>query len=130
MSSIVKLIFGIIYKHISKLTPQSLLLISFAIVIFIGSILLMQPFSLQQDQISFVDALFTSASATCVTGLTVVETGSFFSSSGQLIILLLIQIGGIGVMSFSVLFFILCKGKIWYWRKRNYSRDTFLFWNP
>ncbi len=111
MSSIVKLIFGIIYKHISKLTPQSLLLVSFAIVIFIGSILLMQPFSLQQDQISFVDALFTSASATCVTGLTVVDTGSFFSSSGQLIILLLIQIGGIGVMSFSVLFLFFVRGK-------------------
>ena len=51
----------------------------------------MQPFSLQKDEISFVDALFTSASATCVTGLTVVDTGSFFSSSGQIIILLLFK---------------------------------------
>ncbi len=84
-----KLAFNFLYKHISKLTPQSLLLISFALAIFLGSILLMQPFSLQKDEITFVDALFTSASATCVTGLTVVDTGSFFTSTGQIIILLL-----------------------------------------
>ena len=104
-------IFNIFYKHVSKLSPQSILLISFALVILIGSILLMQPFSLHQNDISFVDALFTSASATCVTGLTVVDTGSFFSTSGQIIILLLIQLGGIGVMSFSVLFLFFVRGK-------------------
>ena len=75
-----KLILNTLYKHISKLGPQSILLISFALVILLGSILLMQPFSLKHEEISFVDALFTSASATCVTGLTVVDTGSFFSS--------------------------------------------------
>lgn len=71
----------------------------------------MQPFSLNQNDISFVDALFTSASATCVTGLTVVDTGSYFSVNGQIIILFLIQIGGIGVMSFSVLLLFFVRGK-------------------
>ena len=105
-------IFRKIYiKYLSRLSPQSLLVLSFASVIFIGAILLMMPFSLAGKSISFVDSLFTSASATCVTGLIVVDTGSFFSTTGQIIILALIQIGGIGVMSFSVLFLFFLKGK-------------------
>ena len=100
-----------IHKTITKLTPQSILLISFASVILVGTILLMQSFALQENEISFVDALFTSVSATCVTGLTIVDTGSFFSFGGQIILLFLIQIGGIGVMSFSVLFLFFVRGK-------------------
>lgn len=100
-----------IHKVISKLSPQSILLISFASVMLLGTILLMQSFALQKSEISFVDALFTSVSATCVTGLTVVDTGSFFSFNGQLILLFLMQIGGIGVMSFSVLFLFFVRGK-------------------
>jgi len=98
-------------KYLSNLSPHSLLVLSFSFVILVGSILLMQSFSLNGSDISFVDSLFTSASATCVTGLVVVDTGSFFSTTGQLIILGLIQIGGIGVMSFSVLFLFFLKGK-------------------
>ncbi len=78
---------------------------SFILVIIIGSVLLMLPFSLNGSQISFLDALFTSASAVCVTGLIVADTGSFFSAAGQSIILALIQIGGIGVMTISVVLF-------------------------
>ncbi|MCB0742400.1 MAG: TrkH family potassium uptake protein [Ignavibacteriae bacterium] len=104
--------FAELYEKLAhKLSPQSLLVISFVLVILFGAILLMQPFSLTKNDISFVDALYTSASATCVTGLTVVDTGTFFSLSGQIILLFLIQIGGIGVMSFSVLFLFFLKGK-------------------
>lgn len=91
-------------KVILKLKPQSILVLSFVSVILIGAILLMQPFALNGNSISFVHALFTSTSATCVTGLTVVDTGTYFSSAGQIILLVLIQMGGIGVMSFSVMF--------------------------
>lgn len=105
--------FSDIYNRtVLKLKPQSLLVISFITVILIGSILLMQPFSLNGHSISFVNALFTSTSATCVTGLIVVDTGTYFSSVGQIIILILIQLGGIGVMSFSVLFLFFLKRRI------------------
>ncbi len=106
-----KILRKIYIKYLTRLSPQSLLVLSFASVIVVGAILLMQPFSLTGKSISFVDSLFTSASATCVTGLIVVDTGSFFSTTGQIIILALIQIGGIGVMSFSVLFLFFLKGK-------------------
>ncbi len=104
--------FSEIYNKIAlKLKPQSFLLISFVSVILFGTVLLMQPFALNGNSISFVNALFTSTSATCVTGLTVVDTGSFFSIPGQIILLVLIQLGGLGVMSFSVLFLFFLRGK-------------------
>ncbi|NLD38141.1 MAG: hypothetical protein GX654_14845 [Desulfatiglans sp.] len=71
----------------------------------IGVLLLKLPFSVKTGSISWVDAIFTSTSAVCVTGLVVVDTGSFFTLFGQCIILLLIQIGGLGVMTVSVLLF-------------------------
>ncbi|MFZ1288694.1 MAG: TrkH family potassium uptake protein [Melioribacteraceae bacterium] len=98
-------------KITQKFSPQAFLVFSFFTVILIGSILLMQPFSLQGGNISFIDSLFTSASATCVTGLTVVDTNTQFSFIGKIILLALMQIGGIGVMSFSVLFLFFLKGK-------------------
>jgi len=63
----------------------------------------MIPASTQQGSIPFIDALFTSASAVCVTGLVVVDTGSCFTRTGQLFLLCLIQLGGLGIMTFSVL---------------------------
>lgn len=85
--------------------PPVVLMLSFATAIFIGSVLLMLPMSSNNNQVTpFVDALFTSTSATCVTGLTVVETGEHFSLIGQIIILILIQIGGLGIMTISTFF--------------------------
>ena len=98
-------------KFFQKLSPQSILLLSFITVILVGTILLMQPFSLNKGELSFVDSLFTSTSATCVTGLVVVDTGTYFSFWGKLIILIMIQLGGIGVMSFSMLFMFFIKGR-------------------
>lgn len=102
---------GLYTKVRQNLSQQSILILSFITVILFGSILLMQPFSLSGKSLSFVNSLFTATSATCVTGLVVVPTGSFFSLTGQIIILLLIELGGIGVMSFSVLFLFFLKGK-------------------
>ena len=73
--------------------------------IVLGAILLMLPISTQTGHISWMDALFTATSAVCVTGLVVVDTGSYFTVFGQWVILVLIQIGGIGVMTVSVTLF-------------------------
>lgn len=88
--------------------PPVTLLFSFALAITIGTILLMLPVSSVQNRVTpFVDALFTSTSATCVTGLVVVDTGTHWSTFGQLVILLLIQIGGLGIMTISTFFALL-----------------------
>ncbi len=79
-------------------------IVFFGLTILAGGLLLSQPVSLAPGySISLTNALFTAASATCVTGLTVVDTGSAFSSFGQGIILFLIQVGGLGIMSLTSL---------------------------
>ncbi|MFO7980791.1 MAG: TrkH family potassium uptake protein [Candidatus Aminicenantes bacterium] len=93
-------------KHIFReirFNPAQFLAISFIITIFVGTILLSMPFSTASGHISFTDALFTSTSAVCVTGLIVQDTGTYFSPVGQVIIMLLFQIGGLGIMTFSTL---------------------------
>ena len=88
-------------------SPARIVFIGFALVIFIGTILLMLPVASTHEHIGFVNALFTSTSAVCVTGLTVVDTGNTFSLFGQVVILILIQIGGLGIMTMSTLFLML-----------------------
>lgn len=87
----------------TKLNPAQLFIISFLMTILVGTLLLMLPNS-TYGSISFIDALFTSTSAVCVTGLIVVDTGSFFTPLGQVIIMLLIQTGGIGILTFASYF--------------------------
>lgn len=83
-----------------KSKPAQLVLVSFTLVIMIGTFLLMLPVSAAEGKtISFIDALFTSTSATCVTGLGVRSLTSEFSVFGQVIVLLLIQIGGLSIMT-------------------------------
>ncbi|WP_448583289.1 TrkH family potassium uptake protein [Thermocrinis sp.] len=96
---------------IFELTPHRLILLSYVSVILIGSILLLLPFSTYRD-ISLLDALFTATSATTVTGLVVVDISSTFTPFGQLVILLLIQIGGLGYMGFTTYFLILLRRKL------------------
>ncbi|MFV0382046.1 MAG: TrkH family potassium uptake protein [Breznakia sp.] len=87
-------------SKVSKLTPFQKIALSFIFVIFIGAMLLMLPVSNHDGRwLSFVDAFFTATSATCVTGLVVVPTVVQFSVFGQLVILCLIQIGGLGLMT-------------------------------
>lgn len=86
------------YKR-SVLNPAQLFVLSFMGIILVGSLLLMLP-NATHHGISYIDALFTSTSAVCVTGLIVVDTGTFFTHFGHTIIMILIQIGGLGILTF------------------------------
>ncbi len=89
----------------SRLTPAQILVLGFATVILTGALLLTLPVSSAAGRpTAFVDALFTATSAVCVTGLVVVDTGTHWSTFGQLVILLLIQVGGLGIMTMATLF--------------------------
>ena len=96
------------YKR-TLLNPAQLFIASFIGIILIGTFLLMLP-NATYTEISYLDALFTSTSAVCVTGLIVVDTGSFFTQFGQTIILLLIQLGGLGILTFASYFSYFFKG--------------------
>jgi len=88
--------------RLRKLSPAALLLYSYLAVILAGALLLWLPWATVSGRIPFIDALFTAASAVCVTGLIVVDTGSYFSPAGQAVILVLIQAGGLGIMTITV----------------------------
>lgn len=88
---------NISYKR-KMLNPAQLFILSFLGIILIGTVLLLLP-NATHNGISFLDALFTSTSAVCVTGLIVVDTGSYFTLFGQSVILFLIQAGGIGILT-------------------------------
>ncbi|MBF0234335.1 MAG: ATPase [Desulfamplus sp.] len=92
-------------RRLLKLHPAALVLSSFMAAIFAGMFLLKLPVSVKTGMLSWMDALFTSTSAVCVTGLVVVDTGTTYSLFGQIVILFLIQIGGLGVMTLSVILF-------------------------
>ena len=87
----------------SHLTPARIILIGFALLILAGALLLTLPISTRDGQgASFFDALFTATSATCVTGLVVQDTALYWSGFGQAVIIVLIQIGGMGVVTVAV----------------------------
>lgn len=88
-----------------KTHPAVLVLGSFLLAIAVGTSALKLPYATVPGEIPWLDALFTATSAVCVTGLVVVDTGTFFTTFGQVIILLLIQVGGLGVMTISVALF-------------------------
>jgi len=96
-----------------NLTPPRILVVGFAAIVLLGAFLLMLPISNADGiPLPFLDALFTSTSATCVTGLIVVDTGTHFTVFGQVVIMLLIQIGGLGFMTMATLFALALKKKI------------------
>lgn len=95
------------------LSSYQILVIAFAGLIVIGSLLLMLPAASQDgSSLSFIDALFTATSAVCVTGLIVVDTGQYFSVFGQLVIIVLIQAGGLGVMTVTTVFAVIMGRRI------------------
>jgi trk system potassium uptake protein len=98
-----------------KLTPELSLALSFFLLILMGAFLLVLPISTKNQSITFIDAFFTATSATCVTGLAVVDTGTHWSTFGQIVILALIQIGGLGIMTFSsfIVYIIARKLSLW-----------------
>jgi trk system potassium uptake protein TrkH len=113
-----------IFKWFSVMPARSSIF-GFLILISIGTALLMLPASSATDQsLGFVDALFTSTSASCVTGLVVVDTGSCLSRFGQVVILVLVQIGGLGIMTISTLF-IMIGGKKPGFTEQFIIQDTF-----
>ena len=86
-----------------RLSSSQIIIIGFLFVILTGSILLTSPISTQSGEAtSFKDALFTATSATCVTGLVIYDTATYWSTFGQAVILMLIQIGGMGVVTIAV----------------------------
>ncbi|MEN5193165.1 TrkH family potassium uptake protein [Sphingobacterium faecium] len=93
----------------SSISPTQLFILSFMFLILIGTVLLQLPISLNQD-LSIIDALFTSTSAVCVTGLVVVNTSTHFTWFGQTVIMFLIQAGGLGILTFSTYFSYFFKG--------------------
>jgi trk system potassium uptake protein TrkH len=90
-----------------------------------GGFLLWFPFSATKDHLKFVDALFTSTSAVCVTGLIVIDTGKDLSVVGQVVTMFLIQTGGLGIITFSTVFFVLM-GRGISFKGREIVQSTFL----
>ena len=96
-----------------RISPPQLLVLSFAGLIIIGSLLLTTPWAVQNgDQLNYLTSLFTATSAVCVTGLVVVDTATHWTLFGQVVILILIQVGGLGVMSFATFFALIFGWKI------------------
>jgi len=95
------------------LNPAQLFVASFLFIIFLGTLFLLLP-NATHSGISLIDALFTATSAVCVTGLIVVDTGSYFTTFGQSIIMILIQLGGLGIMTFASYFSYFFRGNTSY----------------
>ena len=90
-------------RLIKQLSSSQIIILGFAAAILLGSLLLMLPIATRGSQsASFADALFTATSAVCVTGLVVQDTATYWSAFGQAVLLLLIQVGGMGVMTVAV----------------------------
>ncbi|HWQ73598.1 MAG TPA: TrkH family potassium uptake protein [Desulfitobacteriaceae bacterium] len=95
------------------INPSRVLVFGFALLILLGALILTLPQASQDGKsIPFLNAIFTSTSAVCITGLSVVDVGTTFSFFGQAVILILIQVGGLGFMTFAALFAIILGKKI------------------
>ena len=96
-----------------RLTGAQIILLGFAAMILIGAFLLMLPISSQERQWTpFIDALFTATSAGCVTGLVVHDTATYWSVFGKVILFILIQVGGLGIITMTLIFFRLAGKRI------------------
>lgn len=99
--------------HKNNKSPFRIIIFGFLLVILLGSFLLMLPISAKNGEVTpFLDALFTSTSAVCVTGLVIYDTATYWSQFGQTVIILLIQIGGLGVITVAGAFAILSGRRI------------------
>lgn len=98
-------------QKVIRLSPPQLLVVTFLFFIILGMGLLKLPFA-TTEHISWLDALFTTTSAMTVTGLAVVDTGGAFTLFGEVVVMSLIQVGGLGIMSFAVLIFMMLGKKI------------------
>ncbi|MNM17896.1 Ktr system potassium uptake protein B [compost metagenome] len=103
--------FNLLLKRL-RLTPPKILSLGFIILIVSGTVLLALPISSTQGRMSWTDALFMATSATCVTGLAVVDTGTGLSTFGQLVLLVLFQLGGLGFVTMATLITLVLNRKI------------------
>ncbi len=111
-------------KLIKKQSPGRIIALGFALVILIGSILLIMPCSVQDGvTVRYIDALYTSTSAVCVTGLIAIDAGDTFTPVGQFFLAALIQIGGLGVTAVGA-GIILAMGKRVNLKERNLIREA------
>lgn len=107
IKNLASMIYGMYISRKKRVKPARRTVIGFAVIIAAGAVLLMLPISSKTGEYTpFMTALFTSASATCVTGLVLVDTGAHYSYFGQAVILTLIQIGGLGFMTIITMAFI------------------------
>lgn len=96
-----------------KIRPSAVIALSFFLIILTGGILLSLPISSASGtSTNFLDSYFTANSATCVTGLVVLDTGTYFSLFGLIVIILLMQVGGLGYMTFSVFTMLILRKKL------------------
>ncbi|WP_445667929.1 TrkH family potassium uptake protein [Paenibacillus sp. FSL H7-0756] len=93
---------NLFFGHL-KLTPPKILSLGFVVLIAAGTLLLSLPAASTGGRISFIDALFMATSATCVTGLAVIDTGTQLSTFGQIVLLVLFQFGGLGFVTMATL---------------------------
>ena len=107
------------------LHPAQFFILSFLAVVLMGALLLMMPNATTQP-LSFIDALFTATSAVCVTGLIVVDTATYFTTFGQVIIMGLIQIGGLGILTFVTYFSYFFKGGVSYETQASISEMSYM----
>lgn len=115
--------------RVLSLSPARRIFFSFALVILVGSLLLSLPLvQLASSKATYMDHLFTTVSMVCVTGLFTQSVASTYNGWGQLICMLLIQIGGLGILTFIGLFFIEKRRKLGY-KNRQTLRDSFSFSN-
>ena len=103
---------------------EGLLAATFALLVVIGTVLLWLPAAHENDDVGLLEALFTATSAVCVAGLTVVDTGTAYTPFGHAVILVLIQLGGLGIMTFAALAAQLIGGKLSF-RSQAIISDTF-----
>lgn len=104
---------GVIRKFLNKLTYVRIIALGYLAVILLGTLLLMLPAASAEGKgTDFLTALFTATTSTCVTGLVVVDTGTYFSTLGHIFILLMMQIGGLGFVTMGILIALLLKKKI------------------
>ncbi|HHX57774.1 MAG TPA: Trk family potassium uptake protein, partial [Clostridiales bacterium] len=92
-------------KKYTHMKPTRIIVISFLLIILFGTLLLTLPISSKSREFTPpLDAFFTATSATCVTGLIVHDTGTYWSIFGQCVIILMIQLGGLGLVTFATFF--------------------------
>ena len=104
---------------LKRISPYTLIMLSFFALIVLGALLLMMPFAhIPEKDLSFLEAFFTATSAVTVTGLSVINIGATFTIWGKLILLILIQFGGLGVLTISSVLVLLIAKRIGFYTKR------------